>query len=61
MRITVVTEGLSPEICASMGMGHVCPQGLAAYIKTRLAENPDLKIGVLRHSGEIAPILATRG
>jgi nickel-dependent lactate racemase len=61
MRITVVSEGLSPEVCASMGMGHVCPQGLGAYIKTRLAEKPDLKIGVLRHSGEIAPILATRG
>jgi nickel-dependent lactate racemase len=58
MRITVVTEGLSPELCASMGFGHVPPQGLAQYIRARLTENPDLKIGVLRQSAEVAPILA---
>jgi nickel-dependent lactate racemase len=58
MRITVVSEGLSPELCASMGFRHLPPDGLGRYIETRLAENPEMKIGVLRHSGEIAPILA---
>jgi lactate racemase len=58
MRITVVSEGLSPQVCAAMGFRHVEPDGLAHYLESRLAENPDLKIGVLRHSGEIAPILA---
>jgi nickel-dependent lactate racemase len=56
MRITVVTEGLSPEVCASMGFGYVHPRSLARYVSARLAENPDLTIGVLRHSAEVAPI-----
>jgi nickel-dependent lactate racemase len=55
MRITVVTEGLSPEVCASMGFGHVRPCGLGHYIRVRLAQNPKLRIGVLRQSAEIAP------
>ncbi len=60
MHITVASDGLSPELCASMGFGHVHPHDLAQYVKARLAGNPDLKIGVLRHSAEVAPILAGR-
>jgi nickel-dependent lactate racemase len=57
MRITVVSDGLSPEVCSSMGFRHVYPNNLASYLQERLAENPNLKIGVLRHSGEVAPTL----
>ena len=60
MQITVVTEGLAPALCASMGFRHVYPDGFADYIRARLTENPALKIGVLRHSAEVVPILAGR-
>jgi lactate racemase len=58
MQITVVSEGLSPELCASMGFRHVYPDAFADYLRTRLTEKPALKIGVLRHSGEIVPLFA---
>jgi nickel-dependent lactate racemase len=58
MGITAVSGGLSPELCASMGIRHVSPSTLQNYTRARLAENPALKIGVLRHSAEIVPIPA---
>jgi nickel-dependent lactate racemase len=58
MRITAVSEGLSPELCASMGFRHVSPPNLADHLRARLAENSALKIGVLRHSAEVVPIPA---
>ena len=57
IRISVVSEGLSPEMCAAMGLRHMRPEGVNAYLQSRLRENPDIKIGVLRHSAEVAPIL----
>jgi nickel-dependent lactate racemase len=57
MSITVVTEGLSPELCADLGFRHVHPDGFASYVRQRLASNPDLKIGILRHSAGVVPIL----
>jgi lactate racemase len=58
--ITVVSEGLAPELCASMGFYHVYPNALADYVGARLARNPDLKIGVLRQSADVVPILSKR-
>jgi hypothetical protein len=60
MQITVVSEGLVPPLCAAMGFRHVHPDAFAGYIRARLTENPALKIGVLRHSAEVMPILAGR-
>ena len=57
MSITVVSEGLSPELCAAMGFRHVYPDGLDDYVRGRLAENTSLKIGILRQSAEVLPIL----
>lgn len=57
MRITVVTEGLTPELCASLGFGHVWPDDLNGYVASRLAENPELRIGILRQSAEVLPII----
>jgi nickel-dependent lactate racemase len=59
-QITIVSEGLAPELCASMGFRHVYPNAFADYVRARLAENPGLKIGVLRHSAEVVPILSAR-
>ena len=58
--ITIVSEGLSPQICAEMGFNHVYPQALADYVKKRLRENPDLKIGILRQSAEVLPLLKNK-
>jgi nickel-dependent lactate racemase len=57
MGITIVSEGLSPELCAAMGFRHVYPDAFAHYVRQRLAENPGLKIGILRQSAEVLPIL----
>ena len=57
MSITIVSEGLSPEMCAAMGFRHVHPDALAGYVQQRLAENPGLTIGILRQSAEVLPIL----
>lgn len=61
VRITVVTEGLSPELCASLGFGHVWPDDLNRYVASRLAGNPGLKIGILRQSAEVLPIVTGQG
>jgi nickel-dependent lactate racemase len=60
MQITIVSEGLAPELCASMGFRHVYPNAFADYVRARLTQNQALKIGVLRHSAEVVPILAGR-
>jgi nickel-dependent lactate racemase len=57
MRITIVSEGLSPELCEEMGFRHIFPDSLASYAQQRLAENPTLQIGVMRQSAEVFPIL----
>ncbi len=57
MAITVVSDGLSPELCASMGFHHVSPAHLADYIRSRISASPGMRIGILRQSAEILPIL----
>lgn len=57
MGITVVTEGLSPQLCQELGFRHVWPKGMAEYIDQRLTEEPDLKIGIMRQSAELLTIL----
>lgn len=57
MGITVVTEGLSPELCGQLGFRHVWPRELGEYIEQRLSQAPDLKIGIMRHSAEVLPLL----
>ena len=57
MGITLATEGIPRDVCESMGFGHVEPDQLNTYIAGRLRENPALKIGILRQSVEIVPIV----
>ncbi len=59
MGITLVTEGIPRQVCESMGFGLVLPTDLKTYIRRRLNENPKLKIGILRQSAEVLPILAS--
>ncbi len=60
MQLTIVSEGLSPELCTSMGFRYVAPNDLGHYLQSRLGQNSMLKIGVLRHSAEVVPILTRR-
>ncbi len=57
MSITIVSDGLSPYVCDQMGFRHVPPGELCAYLQSRLAGEPGLKIGILRQSAEVLPIL----
>ena len=41
-----------------MQFHHVWPDQLDAYIRQRLVDEPRSKIGILRHSTEILPILS---
>ena len=59
MRITMATGGLSPQICQSMGLGHIEPDRLNAYLQQRLKENPQLTIGIMRQSAELFPYIGT--
>jgi lactate racemase len=60
MQLTIASEGLSPELCAAMGFHHVAPNDLGRYVFTRLNQNPKLKIGILRQSAEVVPILTRK-
>jgi len=60
MGITLVTDGISSESCGRMGFGHCAPEALQKHIDKSLAERRDLKIGILRNSAEILPILEGR-
>jgi nickel-dependent lactate racemase len=57
MNITLATDGISPDLCKSMGFRHVWPAALGAYLKQRLDQKPNIKIGILRQSAEVLPIL----
>jgi lactate racemase len=54
--ITVATDGLAPDLCARLGIGHVAPDALPAYIERRLIETPTLRLGILRSGAELLPI-----
>ena len=54
--ITLATKGLSPALAARLGCRHVGPGELNCYLRDRLAQEPDLKIGILRQSAEVLPV-----
>jgi len=57
MRITLVTEGISGQLARQMGFGYCPPASLQSHIDRTLAQRPDLKIGILRNSAEILPVV----
>ncbi len=56
-RITIASDGLTPELCQAMGFHHLNPKDLDGYIRQRLDQNPRLKIGLLRQSTSVYPLL----
>jgi hypothetical protein len=60
VQVTLATEGLAPELCAAMGFRHVAPGGLARYMEQRLAAETEARVGILRQSAEVLPLLAER-
>jgi lactate racemase len=58
--LSVLSEHLAPEEARLLGMD-LYPQSdaLQAIIDRRLAENPGLKIGLMHHSAEVLPRVAT--
>jgi nickel-dependent lactate racemase len=59
MHLTLATEGISPAACSRIGLRHVHPDELDGYLQERLKHSPDLKIGILRQSAEVLPILTS--
>jgi nickel-dependent lactate racemase len=59
MNITMMTDGLTAQTCAAMGLGNVLPGELNAYLQHRIQQSPDIRIGVIRQSAEIVPIVAS--
>lgn len=57
MQITLVTEGISEQLAGQMGFGHCRPASLQKHVDRKLAERPDLQIGILRNSAEILPVV----
>jgi nickel-dependent lactate racemase len=55
-RITILSDGLPPELCQAMGFNHLKPEDLSGYIRKRLDQNSGLKVGLLRQSTSIYPI-----
>lgn len=61
VRITVASEGLSPAVCSSLGLGYVHPEELSAYVQGRISNQPSLRVGVLRCSAELFPFETRKG
>lgn len=55
-----LATGITPELCATMGFCHNCPDGLRDCLHARLTQNSALKIGALRQSAGAVPILTKR-
>ncbi len=55
-RITLVTEGILPEVARELGLNHVAPQGLSDYLARRLAEEDRATVSVLHNSAELLPL-----
>lgn len=55
-KVTLATEGISRETAEKMGFGHIPPADLPGYLARRLSAEPDLTVGILRHSAETLPL-----
>ena len=56
-KISIVSQGIHPDLCRLMVMLPIAPADLSDYLVERIRSNPDLKIGILRKSAEILPFL----
>lgn len=56
-RVTVVSEGFTPAMAQAMRFRHVAPDQFPSYLQRRLADSQGLRIGLLRQSAEVLPLL----
>jgi lactate racemase len=57
VNITLVTEGIPPETCSRLGLGHVWPHQFPDYLQRKIADQPELRVGILNCSAELFPFL----
>jgi nickel-dependent lactate racemase len=55
-RVTLVSEGISTETARKIGLNSVQSSALSDYLARRLAAEPELTVGIVRHSAETLPI-----
>lgn len=55
-KVTLVSEGILADTAQKMGFNHLQPAELSAYLTHRLAVEPDVTIGIVRHSAETLPL-----
>ena len=59
-QITIVNEGITPEVAATIGLRYVEPEEFSAYVRERLTKSPDLQVGILHGSAHIVPVVTQR-
>jgi nickel-dependent lactate racemase len=59
INISLLSRGISPEQCRRLGFTYISENKLNEYIANRIQQQPDIKIGILRHSADILPICDT--
>ena len=59
MSISLLSQGISQKECLRLGFNYVSEKGLKEYISNRIKEQPEIKIGIMRHSADILPIIET--
>jgi nickel-dependent lactate racemase len=55
-KVTLATEGVSRETAQKMGFEHLGPAELPDYLMRRLTAEPNLTVGIVRHSAETLPL-----
>lgn len=55
-KVTLATEGVSPQAAARLGFNHLEPAALPEYLSRRLGAQPGLTVGIVRCSAETLPV-----
>ena len=54
--ISLVSRGISSEMCKNLGFTYIAEDDLNKYIAKRIQQQPEIKIGILRHSTDVLPL-----
>ena len=54
-KVTVVSEGITPEVAAKLGFGHVAPEAFPAYLARIMRDGK--RLGIIHHSAETLPLI----
>ena len=55
-KVTLATEGIPRDVAQRMGFNRLEPGRLPEYLAHRLEAEPDLTVGIVRHSAETLPL-----